>query len=87
VVLHEAVQRGLFRAVAFAADRGAIQRPLGLPGVGYPADQLEGQLSGAEIALRTGASRPISDIRRTERVAPKWPVEATCKLPAQYAPM
>ena len=30
VLLHKAVQRGLFRAVAFVVDRGAIRRPLGL---------------------------------------------------------
>ena len=34
VLLHQAVQRGLFRAVAFAVDRGAIRRPLGLPASG-----------------------------------------------------
>jgi hypothetical protein len=31
VLLHQAVQRGLFRAVALVVDRGAIGRPLGLP--------------------------------------------------------
>ena len=30
VLLHQAVQRGLFRAVALVVDRGAIRRPLGL---------------------------------------------------------
>ncbi len=30
VLLHQAVQRGLFLAVALAAARGAIRRPLGL---------------------------------------------------------
>jgi hypothetical protein len=37
VLLHQAVQRGLFRAVAFAVDRGAIRRPLGLPADGSHA--------------------------------------------------
>jgi hypothetical protein len=37
VLLHKAVQRGLFRAVAFAVDRGAIQRPLELPADGLHA--------------------------------------------------
>ena len=31
VLLHMAVQRGLFRAVALVVDRGAVRRPLGLP--------------------------------------------------------
>jgi hypothetical protein len=30
LLLHKAVQRGLFRAVAFVVDQGAIRRPLGL---------------------------------------------------------
>ena len=30
VLLHQAVQRGLFRAVALVVDRGAIPRALGL---------------------------------------------------------
>ena len=30
VLLHQAVQRGLFRAMAFVVDRGAIRRPLRL---------------------------------------------------------
>ena len=30
VLLHQAVKRGLFRAVALVVDRGAIRRPLGL---------------------------------------------------------
>jgi hypothetical protein len=30
VLLHQAVQRGLLRTVAFVVDRGAIGRPLGL---------------------------------------------------------
>ena len=34
VLLHQAVQRGLFRAVAFVVDRSAIRRPLGLPASG-----------------------------------------------------
>ncbi len=37
VLLHMAVQRGLFRAVAFVVDRGAIRRPLGLPTDGLHA--------------------------------------------------
>ena len=37
VLLHKAVQRGLFRAVAFVVDRGAIRRPLGLPADGLHA--------------------------------------------------
>ena len=37
VLLHQAVQRGLFRAVAFVVDRGAIRRPLGLPADGSHA--------------------------------------------------
>jgi hypothetical protein len=37
VLLHQAVQRGLFRAVALAMDRGAIRRPLGLPADGLHA--------------------------------------------------
>jgi len=37
VLLHQAVQRGLFRAVALVVDRGAIQRPLGLPADGLHA--------------------------------------------------
>ena len=31
VLLQQAVQRGLFRAVALVVDRGAVRRPLGLP--------------------------------------------------------
>jgi hypothetical protein len=34
VLLHQAVQRGLFRAVALVVDRGAIRRPPGLPANG-----------------------------------------------------
>ena len=37
VLLHQAVQRGLFGAVALAVDRGAIRRPLGLPADGLHA--------------------------------------------------
>ena len=37
VLLHKAVQRGLFRAVAFVVDRGAVRRPLGLPADGLHA--------------------------------------------------
>ena len=34
VLLHQSVQRGLFRAVAIVVDRGAIRRTLGLPADG-----------------------------------------------------
>ena len=34
VLLHQAVQRGLFRAVALVVDMGAIWRSLGLPADG-----------------------------------------------------
>jgi len=34
VLLHQSVQRGLFRAVAIVVDRGAIRSPLGLPADG-----------------------------------------------------
>ncbi|HEY6356491.1 MAG TPA: hypothetical protein VIY30_18560 [Burkholderiaceae bacterium] len=34
MLLHQAVQRGLFGAVAFVVERGAIRRPLGLPADG-----------------------------------------------------
>ena len=34
VLLHQAVQRGLRRAVAFEVDLGATGRPLGLPANG-----------------------------------------------------
>jgi hypothetical protein len=34
VLLHHAVQRALLRSVALVVDRGAIQRPLGLPADG-----------------------------------------------------
>ena len=37
VLLHQAVQRGLFRAMAFVVDRGAIRRPLGLAADGLHA--------------------------------------------------
>lgn len=37
VLLRKAVLRGLFRAVAFVVDRGAIRRPLGLPADGLHA--------------------------------------------------
>ena len=37
VLLNQAVQRGLFRAVALVVDRGAIRRPLGLPANGLHA--------------------------------------------------
>ena len=37
VLLHQAVQRGLLRAVALVVDRGAIRRPLGLPASGLHA--------------------------------------------------
>ncbi len=37
VLLHQAVQRGGFRAVALVLDRGAIRRPLGLPADGLHA--------------------------------------------------
>ena len=37
VLLHQAVQRGLFGAVALVADRGAIRRPLGLSADGLHA--------------------------------------------------
>jgi hypothetical protein len=34
VPLHQAVQRGLLRAVALAVDLGDIRRPMGLPADG-----------------------------------------------------
>ena len=34
VLLHQTVQRGMFRAMALVVDRGAIRRPLGLPANG-----------------------------------------------------
>ena len=37
VLLHQAIQRGLFRAVALVVDRGAVRRPLGLPANGLHA--------------------------------------------------
>jgi hypothetical protein len=37
VLLHQAVQLGLFRAVALVVDRVAIRRPLGLPASGSHA--------------------------------------------------
>ena len=37
VLLHQAVQRGLFRAVALVVDRGAIRRWLGLLASGLHA--------------------------------------------------
>lgn len=37
VLLHQAVQRGLLRAVALVMDPGAIRRPLGLPADGLHA--------------------------------------------------
>jgi hypothetical protein len=37
VLLHQAVQRGLLRSVTLVVDRGAIQRPLGLPAKGLLA--------------------------------------------------
>ena len=37
VLLHKAVQRGLFWAVTLVVDRGAIRRPLGLPANGLHA--------------------------------------------------
>ena len=39
VMLHQAVRRGLFRAVALAVDWDAIRRPLGLPAKGLQARQ------------------------------------------------
>ena len=37
MLLDQAVQRGLFGAVALVADRGAIRRPLGLSADGLHA--------------------------------------------------
>jgi hypothetical protein len=37
VLPHQAVQRGLFRAVALLVDRSASRRPLGLPADGLYA--------------------------------------------------
>jgi hypothetical protein len=37
-------------------------RPLPTADVGYPVAQLGGQLSGGEIARRTGAGRPRADL-------------------------
>ena len=37
VLLHQAVQRGLFRAVALVVNRGTLRRPLGLPANGLHA--------------------------------------------------
>lgn len=37
VMLHQAVQRGLLRAVRLVVKRGAIRRPLGLPANGLHA--------------------------------------------------
>ena len=36
-LLHQAVQRGLLRLMAFVVDRDAIRRPLGLPADGSHA--------------------------------------------------
>jgi hypothetical protein len=37
VLSHQAVQRGLFCAVALEVDRGPVRRPLGLPADGLHA--------------------------------------------------
>ncbi len=37
MLLNQAVQRGLFRAMAHIVDRGAIRRPLELPPSGWHA--------------------------------------------------
>jgi len=37
VLLHQAIQRCFFRAMAFAVDRGTILRPMGLPADGLHA--------------------------------------------------
>ena len=37
MLLHQAVQRGLLRAVALVVQRGAVRRPLGLPADGLQA--------------------------------------------------
>ncbi|MBL0296725.1 MAG: hypothetical protein IPQ21_05900 [Betaproteobacteria bacterium] len=59
VLLHQAVQRGLLRAMALAVERNAIRRRLGLP-----VAQLGGRLPGSQIARPTGAGRPILAHRR-----------------------
>ena len=41
VLLHQAVQRGLLRAVALVVNRGAIRRPLGPPASGLQATLLK----------------------------------------------
>lgn len=50
--------------------RLAVQgRPLPTADVSYPVAQLEGQLSGGEIARPTGAGRPGTADRAVERLA------------------
>jgi hypothetical protein len=44
-------------------------RPLPVSDVGYPVAQRNGQLSGGEIARRTGAGRPKADISSASLLA------------------
>jgi len=51
-----------------------LGRPLPAVDVGYPAAQVQGQLSGGEIGCPTGACRPWRDIGRPDLAALKLPV-------------
>lgn len=53
---------GGFQA-AKSGERKSLQgRPLPTADVGYPVPQLEGRISGGEIAYPTGAGRPTADL-------------------------
>ena len=67
MLLHQAVQRGLFRAVTLVVKRSAIRRPLGLPANGLHArlpKWLARTVSSRELRLNRSEYCPPVDDRR-----------------------
>lgn len=63
----------------------ATGRPPPAVDVGYAVAQVDGELSGVEIARPTGASRPTGDFHSPEVGDPKLPFEVADRRAAQSA--
>ena len=60
VLLHQAVQRGLLRAVTLALDPGAIRRPLGLPAAGLHARLRKWRPTRSQSVLRASIALSVA---------------------------
>lgn len=79
------VQR-LVLALRLTSAKAASGRPLATADVSNLVDQMEGQLSGGEIARPIGAGRPIGDILCVKHVARKLSVVRPHIRPYQAPP-